>query len=112
MQSPPNEQVRAGEIAQGAIQLAQELCRDTIDGKRLDREIEQYIRDEGGEPALKGYHPAFAQKPYEYTICLPQTEVSRAAWSRTCRETSRPPFYPVRPNSIRLNAPLVSRILT
>lgn len=70
MQSPPNEQVKAGEIARGAIHLAQELCRNVIDGKRLDKEIEQYIQDEGGEPALKGYHPAFALKPYEYTICL------------------------------------------
>ena len=70
MQSPPNEQVRAGQIARGAIQLAKELCREAIDGVRLDREIETYIRDEGGEPALKGYHPSFALKPYEHTICL------------------------------------------
>ena len=70
MQSPPNEQVKAGQIARGAILLAKELCRSAIDGVRLDREIEQYIRDEGGEPALKGYHPPFAQKPYEWTICL------------------------------------------
>ena len=70
MQSPPSEQVRAGEIARGAIQLAKELCSKVIDGVRLDREVEQYIRDEGGEPALKGYHPAFSLKPYEHTICL------------------------------------------
>ena len=70
MQSPPNEQVRAGQIARGAILLAKELCRTALDGVRLDKEVEQYIRDEGGEPALKGYHPAFAQKPYEWTICL------------------------------------------
>jgi methionyl aminopeptidase len=70
MNLPPSEQVRAGEIARGAIQLAKELCKNTIYGVRLDREVEQYIRDEGGEPALKGYHPAFSIKPYEHTICL------------------------------------------
>ena len=70
LQAPANEQVRAGEIARGAIQLARELCAKTLDGKILDQEIEQYIRDEGGVPALKGYHPHFARKPYEWTICL------------------------------------------
>lgn len=70
MQSPPNEQVRAGEIARGAIQLAKELCCTGVYGKNLDDAVEEFIRDEGGEPALKGYHPAFSQKPYEYTICL------------------------------------------
>lgn len=70
MQAPPDEQVRAGEIARGAVALAQELCASCIDGKRLDPMIEEYIRDEGGEPALKGYHPKFALKPYGYTTCI------------------------------------------
>lgn len=70
LQSPPNEQVRAGQIARDAIVLARELCANAIDGARLDREIEAFIRDEGGVPALKGYRPAFAQKPYQWTICL------------------------------------------
>lgn len=70
MQTPPCEQVRAGEIARDAIKLGQELCTRLIDGKRLDKEIEEFIRDAGGEPALKGYHPAFALKPYEWTTCL------------------------------------------
>lgn len=70
LQSPTNEQVIAGRIARGAIQLARELCPQGIDGIRLDNEIEQFIRDKGGAPALKGYHPPFTSKPYEWTICL------------------------------------------
>ncbi len=70
MQSPPCEQVTAGKIARGAIELAKELCSSCIDGKRLDLLVEEYIRDEGGEPALKGYHPSFAFKPYEWTTCI------------------------------------------
>lgn len=70
MQAPPDEQVKAGRIAAGAVKLAQQLCLSAIDGKNLDREIESYIRDMGGEPALKGYQPSFATKPYEWSICL------------------------------------------
>ena len=70
MHEPPEEQVTAGKIARGAIGLAKELCTTTIDGKRLDLLVEEFIRDEGGEPALKGYHPTFALKPYEYTTCI------------------------------------------
>ncbi len=68
--SPPDEQVRAGQIAGDAIRLGKELCQGTIDAKRLDLEIESFIRDSGGEPALKGYHPSFAIKPYEWTTCI------------------------------------------
>ena len=70
MQQPPNEQVRAGEIARDAIDCAKELCQQPIEGKQLDKEIEMFIRDSGGKPALKGYHPSFSVKPYEWTICL------------------------------------------
>lgn len=70
MQTPPNEQVRAGEIAAGAVQLGIELCRDFIDGRRLDLEIEAYIRDQGGTPALKNYRPPFKLETYEWTTCI------------------------------------------
>lgn len=70
MIAPPDEQVRAGQIASKAIRLARELCSSPIDGIQLDKEIETFILDEGGRPALKGYHPYFAPKPYEWTICL------------------------------------------
>lgn len=70
MNEPPEEQIIAGRIARGAVALARDLCRWPLEGEQLDLEIEQYIRDEGGEPALKGYHPSFAGKPYEWTICL------------------------------------------
>ena len=70
MNQPPDDQVRAGEIAKKAIALAKELCKNPIQGLLLDQEIETLIRDEGGEPALKGYHPGFADDPYEWTICL------------------------------------------
>ena len=70
MQAPPNEQVRAGQIARGAIVLARQLCAKAIEGQRLDREIREYIHDQGGKPALVGYMPSFAKKPYEWAICL------------------------------------------
>lgn len=70
MLTPPDEQVRAGQIARDAIALAKTLCKSTIDGKTLDKEIEQFIRDEGGTPALKGYQPPFVSQPYQWTICL------------------------------------------
>jgi methionyl aminopeptidase len=70
MLSPPNEQCRAGEIVRGAITLGRLLCREPIDGAVLDKEIETFIRDEGGVPALKGYNPPFSEREYEHTICL------------------------------------------
>lgn len=70
MESPANEQVRAGEIARDAIDFARELCSRGIEGLELDTQVEQFIRDSGGTPALKGYHPSFSKKPYEWTICL------------------------------------------
>lgn len=70
MIEPPEEQVMAGKIAAGAIRLGMELCRNYIDGEQLDANLEEYILDEGGTPGLKGYHPVFALKPYQHTICL------------------------------------------
>lgn len=70
MNQPPDDQVRAGEIAKKAIALAKKLCKNPIQGLLLDQEIETLIRDEGGEPSLKGYHPRFADDPYKWTICL------------------------------------------
>ena len=70
MKSPPDEQIIAGIIARGAVKVGRELVLLGIDGKRLDQELETFIRDEGGEPALKGYLPRFSNKPYEWAICL------------------------------------------
>lgn len=70
MHEPPEGQVVAGRIAREAVRLGIALCRDTISGTRLDQEIETFIRDEGGIPALKGYQPSFSPKPYEHAICL------------------------------------------
>ena len=70
MLSPANEQVKAGQIAREAIALATKLCIGGLDGMRLDKEVEEFIKDQGGRPALKGYHPHFAPHPYKWTICL------------------------------------------
>lgn len=70
MYEPPEEQVVAGRVARDAIKLGMELCKSCINGVRLDKEIEVFIQDQGCIPALKGYHPSFALKPYEHTICL------------------------------------------
>ena len=70
MESPADEQVKAGEIARNAIDFAKQLCSCGLEGLELDSQVEQFIRDSGGKPALKGYHPSFSKKPYEWTICL------------------------------------------
>lgn len=70
MIEPPEEQVVAGLIARQAIALGVDLAKSPIKGTDLDQEIETFIRDNGCEPALKGYHPSFATKPYQHTICL------------------------------------------
>lgn len=70
LNEPPEEQVFAGIIVAGSLKLAKELCRKPITGIKLDTEIETYIRDHGGKPALKDYQPPFSQVPYMHTICL------------------------------------------
>lgn len=70
MKEAPEEQVVAGRIARDAVKLGRELTATAIDGVRLDRTIEEFIRDQGGEPALKDYRPTFSLQPYEWTICL------------------------------------------
>jgi methionyl aminopeptidase len=70
MHNPPDEQIKAGKITAGALALARQLCMSPITGKALDREIETFIRDHGGEPALKGYSPPFNPTPYQHSICL------------------------------------------
>ena len=70
MNQPPDEQVQAGIIAGKAIALGRELCKTEVDGRLLDNEIEQFIRDNGGSPALKGYKPPFDSKTYGHSICL------------------------------------------
>lgn len=70
--APPNEQVRAAEIARAAIELGKTLVG--CDGSKIDKEIETFILDSGGKPALKGYRPVFAMRPYDWTICLAVNE--------------------------------------
>jgi methionyl aminopeptidase len=70
LKQAPDEQVIAGRIVRDAILLGKNLCQTEIAASRLDSEIEKYIRDMGGVPALKGYHPSFSDVPYPSTICL------------------------------------------
>jgi len=72
--SPSNEQVKAGEIARGAIQLGKDLCRKEIRAAVLEFEITTFILDNGGKPALKGFKPSFKDREYQYSICLARNE--------------------------------------
>ena len=47
---------RAGAIVGGALDLAGREVKPGMTTKRLDSLIEEYIRDQGAEPAFKGYH--------------------------------------------------------
>jgi methionyl aminopeptidase len=57
------EMMFPGEIVSGAHQRVRELLRPGIKTEDLDREIESFIRDAGGEPAFKGY------RGYPASIC-------------------------------------------
>lgn len=43
--------------------------------QKLDKMAEEFIRDRGGRPAFKGYHPAFSPTPFPATLC---TSVNKA----------------------------------
>lgn len=47
---------RAGSIVAGALDLAGRELKPGMTTKRLDSLIEAFIRDQGAEPAFKGYH--------------------------------------------------------
>jgi methionyl aminopeptidase len=40
----------------------------------LDKELETYIRDNDGIPALKNYRPSFKFQPYQWAICVVRNE--------------------------------------
>lgn len=66
------DQVRAGIIVAGAINLAKDICLSReIDAEELDLIIETYIRDQGGIPSLKGYTPSFSTiGAWNHSLCL------------------------------------------
>ncbi len=70
MEAPSEEQVIAGIIARDAIRLGINLCSKQVTGLQLDKTLEEFIRDNGCLPALRGYKPSFSKVPYEHTICL------------------------------------------
>ncbi len=46
----------SGRIVAGSLDLAGRLAREGASTEELDREIEDYIRSEGGTPEFKGFH--------------------------------------------------------
>lgn len=69
MNTPPDAQVKAGRIAHGAIILAKSMTLKGCTGLELEREVETFILDHGGKPALKGYKPPFTTDTYEWATC-------------------------------------------
>lgn len=70
MDKPNDEQIIAGRIARDAIKIGIEMCAKGTTGSKLDRRLEEFIKDNGCVPALKGYKPPFTDSTYEHTICL------------------------------------------
>lgn len=68
---------RASEILSGALTMLREHVVPGVTTVELDRLAEEYIRDNGGEPAFKGYAPRFAPggvEPYPWTLCTSRNE--------------------------------------
>jgi len=70
METPSTEQIIAGSLVRDAIKFGIELCKKPITGTQLDKQIEEFIKDNSGVPVLKGYKPPFTDKTYQHTICL------------------------------------------
>lgn len=69
MNTPPDAQIKAGCIAHGAIILAKSMTLKGCTSMELEREVETFILDHGGKPALKGYKPPFATDEYQWATC-------------------------------------------
>ena len=59
----------SGRIVAEALDLAERMIRPGVTTGALDREIERFIRDEGGTPEFKGFHG------YPASICASVNEV-------------------------------------
>ena len=70
MERPSDEQIVAGRVARDAIRLGIALCEKEVTGTQLDKRLEEYIKDNGCVPSLKGYKPPFSSRTYQHTICL------------------------------------------
>lgn len=53
-----------GEIVGGAHRRVREILRPGISTAEIDREVDSYIRDHGGQPAFKGY------RGYPASVCV------------------------------------------
>jgi methionyl aminopeptidase len=69
MNTPPDAQAKAGRIAHGAIILAKGMTLKGCTSMELEREVEAFILDHGGKPALKGYKPPFTADTYKWATC-------------------------------------------
>lgn len=70
----PSELIKAGNIANEAIQLGFSIIktRGLVTKSEVDREIEAFIRDSRCLPSLKGYKPPFSDKTYQWATCISQ----------------------------------------
>ena len=70
MDRPSDEQIIAGRIVRDTIKLGITLCEKEVTGTQLDARLEEFIKDNGCVPSLKGYKPPFTERTYRHTICL------------------------------------------
>jgi methionyl aminopeptidase len=70
MDRPSDEQIIAGRVVRDTIKLGITLCEKEVTGTQLDARLEEYIKDNGCVPSLKGYKPPFSERTYKHAICL------------------------------------------
>ncbi len=64
-----------GAILRAVTEKLAEAVREGTRLKELDALAEKLMRDAGGEPAFKGYKPAWAEKAYPASICASVNDV-------------------------------------
>ena len=63
-----DEMRRPGEIVGGAHRRVREVLKPGVTTQEVDQEVESYIREQGGEPAFKGY------RGFPASICISVNE--------------------------------------
>ena len=74
MERPSDEQIIAGRVVRDAIKLGIALSEKEVTGLQLDARLEEFIKDNGCVPSLKGYQPPFSERTYKHTICLSRNQ--------------------------------------
>jgi len=69
------DQIRqSSRLVSQTLGVIKDLIRPGVSTLELDRVAEEFIRDNGGEPAFKNYQPSPSQSPFPFTLCVSVNE--------------------------------------